>query len=156
MNDVKIRKAIPADVARIKTLIDDYAGRGEMLARSLSELYEHVQCFNVAEKEGDVVGCCALYVSWMDLAEVKSLAVAEKHRGVGVGKALVEAALAEARRIGIKKVFTLTTKPEFFKKIGFKVIKKETLPQKIWGECIRCTKYEHCDETALIYMSEYF
>ncbi|MFH1788347.1 MAG: N-acetyltransferase [Candidatus Altiarchaeota archaeon] len=151
MKDVKIRKAVPADVARIKTLIDDYAGRGEMLARSLSELYEHVQCFNVAVKDGEVIGCCALYVCWMDLGEVKSLAVAEKHRGKGVGKALVEESLAEAEKLGIKKVFTLTTKPDFFKKIKFKVIEKETLPHKIWGECIRCTKYENCDETALIH-----
>lgn len=148
---MKIRKAMPADVASIKTLVDDYASRGEMLSRSLSELYEHVQSFFVAVKQDKVIGCCALYVTWLNLAEVKSLAVAKKQRGKGVGSALVDEALAEARKLGIKKVFTLTTKPDFFKKINFKTIKKDKLPHKIWGECIRCTKYENCDETALVF-----
>lgn len=147
---MKIRKAKSEDIPRIKELIDDYAGRGEMLARSLSELYEHTQCFNVAEEKRDVEGCCALYVCWDGLGEVKSLAVAEKHRGMGFGKALVESCVKDAEKLGIKKVFTLTTKPDFFNKIKFRKIEKESLPQKIWGECIRCTKYENCDETALL------
>jgi len=104
----------------------------------------------VIVKDGKVVGCCALYITWSDLAEIKSLAVEESHTGRGVGSTLVKAALEEARELGMPKVFTLTTKPEFFKKLGFKTIKKEKLPQKIWGECIRCTKFENCDEEALI------
>jgi len=147
---VTIEKARTSDVPRIKELVDYYAKRGEMLPRSLSEIYEHLRSFYVYRKDGKVVGCCALYITWSDLAEIKSLAVEESHTGRGVGSTLVKAALEEARELGMPKVFTLTTKPEFFKKLGFKTIKKEKLPQKIWGECIRCTKFENCDEEALI------
>jgi len=147
---VTIEKAGTSDVPHIKELVDYYAKRGEMLPRSLSEIYEHLRSFLVYLKDGKVVGCCALYITWSDLAEIKSLAVEESHTGRGVGSTLVKAALEEARELGMPKVFTLTTKPEFFKKLGFKTIKKEKLPQKIWGECIRCTKFENCDEEALI------
>lgn len=146
-----ISKAMPSDVPRMKELIDCYAKKGEMLPRSLSEIYEHLRSFFVYRLDGDVVACCALYVTWGDLAEIKSLAVDPKHTKKGLGSELVKAAVADAGQLGLPKVFTLTTKPEFFKKLGFKVIDKDKLPHKIWGECIRCTKFEECDETALIY-----
>jgi len=148
---MKVGKAGVADVPRIKELIDVHAKRDEMLARSLSEIYEHLRAFFVAREGRKVVGCCALYISWKDLAEVKSLAVDPKLKGKGIGKALVEAALAEAKDLKIPRVFTLTTKPTFFKKLKFKAVDKDELPMKIWGECVRCSKYAECDETALVY-----
>lgn len=146
-----IGKAKVSDVARIKELIDFHAARDEMLPRSLSELYENTRSFYVCRHKNKVIGCAALYVVWKDLAEIKSLAVDPKHKGKGIGVELVEACLAEAESLKIPEVFTLTTKPGFFKKIGFKKIKRDDLPMKVWGECIRCSKYENCDETALVY-----
>lgn len=121
-----------------------------MLARSLNELYENIRDFWVAVEKRGIVGCCALHISWEDLAEVKSLAVEKNRQKRGVGKALVEQCLAEARELGAKKVFALTYKPKFFKKLGFRQIAHARLPHKIWAECINCCKFPDCQETALL------
>ncbi|MDD5111708.1 MAG: N-acetyltransferase [Candidatus Altiarchaeota archaeon] len=146
-----IERASLADVEQIKTLIDFYAGNGKMLPRSLSEIYEHIRDFFVARDKRLVAGCCAVHVSWSDLAEVRSLAVDPRYANRGVGSALVDACIADARKIGVKLVFTLTNEPDFFEKQGFKRIAKTDLPMKIWGECIHCNKYPNCDEEALVY-----
>jgi amino-acid N-acetyltransferase len=146
-----IEKARLSDVPKIKKLIDYHAAKNEMLRRSLSELYENLRSFFVYREGGKVIGCAALYIEWKDLAEVKSLAVDAKHMKKGVGSKLVAACLSEAGGLGIPQVFTLTTKPEFFTKIGFAKIDRKKLPMKIWGECIRCSKFECCDETALVH-----
>lgn len=146
-----IKKAKVSDVPKIKKLIDHYAKKDEMLRRSMSELYENIRSFFVYRKDGKVLGCAALYIEWKDLAEIKSLAVDPTHVKKGLGSNLVDACLSEARELGIPQVFTLTTKPAFFQKIGFKKISRKKLPMKIWGECIRCSKFECCDETALLY-----
>ncbi|MCX6695950.1 MAG: N-acetyltransferase [Candidatus Altiarchaeota archaeon] len=146
-----IRKASLGDVDQMKTLIDFYASKSRMLPRSLSYIYEHVREYTVC-KEGElVIGCCALHVTWRDLAEVKSLAVDPRYMNKGVGKDLLFAALKEAKEMGINEVFTLTLESEFFLKNGFKKTSKEKLPMKIWGECIQCNKYPNCDEEALVY-----
>jgi len=96
----------------------------------------------------------ALHVSWLDLAEIKSLAVAEGNQKEGVGARLVEACLKEAKELGIPTVFCLTYKPGFFEKFGFSQIDKMELPRKVWTECYRCSKFPDCDEVALIYHIE--
>ena len=147
-----IRKATVRDVGGIHRLLKRHAERGELLPRALSDLYDDVRDFSVFEpKDGDAIaGTCALHVCWEDLAEIRSLAVSEPHQGEGVGSALVKAALAEAEVLGIKRVFTLTYQPIFFKKHGFEVVDKAALPQKIWAECIKCVKFPDCDEIALL------
>jgi amino-acid N-acetyltransferase len=147
-----IRKATVTDVEAIHRLLKRHAERGELLPRALSDLYDAVRDFNVFEpKSGSsIVGVCALHVCWEDLAEIRSLAVAEPYQGGGVGSALVKAALAEAGELGIKRVFTLTYKPDFFNKHGFAIVDKATLPQKVWAECIRCVKFPDCDEIAML------
>jgi len=100
------------------------------------------------------MGCVALHTVWSDLAEIKSLAVAEAGQRSGVGRELVEACLSEARELGLKTVFCLTYKPEFFEKSGFVRVDKMTLPHKVWTECFRCPKFPNCDEVALIYRVE--
>jgi len=125
-----------------------------MLARSLNELYEDIRDFWVIEEKNKIVGCCALHVSWDDLAEIKSLAVAKNRQKKGLAKELVTACLAEAQELGSKKIFVLTYKPDFFRKFGFKRINNSQLPHKIWAECINCCKFPDCRETALLKILE--
>ncbi len=145
-----IRKARAEDVPAIQKLVAYFAARGELLPRTLNEIYQHLRDFFVCELHGEVVGIAALSLYWEDLAEVRSLAVAEGQGGKGLGAALVNACLEEAARLGIRRVFALTYRPGFFEKLGFQGIDKRALPQKIWKDCIRCAKFACCDEVALI------
>ena len=145
-----IRKARLADVPAIHRLVNSFADKGELLHRSLNELYENLRDYYVVEDNGDVIACCALHINWEDLAEIKSLVVSEEAQGKGLGGSLLSACLAEARDLGIPKVFALTYKPEFFEKNGFDRIDKARLPQKIWTECVRCPKFPDCGEEALV------
>jgi RNA 3'-terminal phosphate cyclase (ATP) len=145
-----IRKARAEDVPDIQKLVAYFAARGELLPRTLNELYQHLRDFFVYELHGEIVGIAALSLYWEDLAEVRSLAVQEGQGGKGLGAALVHACLDEAARLGIRRVFALTYRPGFFEKLGFREIDKRELPQKIWKDCIRCAKFACCDEVALI------
>ncbi|MCX5697826.1 MAG: N-acetyltransferase [Candidatus Omnitrophica bacterium] len=145
-----IRKAGIKDIKQIQALINAFAKQDLMLARSLNELYENLRDFWVAEENHKVVGCAALHISWDDLAEIKSLAVAKKSQGKGLGKELIDACLSEAEVLGAKKIFVLTYKPDFFKKFGFKRVGHARLPHKIWAECINCCKFPDCQEIALL------
>ncbi len=146
-----IRKAVTADIAEIHRLVNAFADRGLMLPRSLSQLYENVRDFFVAVEEGHVVGCAALHVSWKDLAELKSLAVAHEAQGRGYGRCLVEACKAEAPAVGVSRIFALTYVPDFFEKLGFARVEKALLPRKVWTECVYCPKFADCTEIAVIH-----
>ena len=146
----QVRKARAADGPAIQKLLAHFAARGELLHRTLNEIYQHLRDFFVCEVEGQVVGVCALWLYWEDLAEVRSLAVLESHGGRGFGKALVGACVAEAAQLGIRRVFALTYRPGFFEQLGFRTLDKRELPQKIWKDCIRCANFTCCDEVALI------
>jgi len=148
---VKVEKARISDIKQMHKLINDYANKGEMLARPLSELYESIRDFLVIREEERVVACAALHVSWEDLAEIRSVAVAEDKKMTGLGASLVKACVKEAEALGIKDVFCFTYKPEFFKRQGFADIEKMELPRKVWTDCFRCPKFPNCDEIALIY-----
>jgi len=145
-----IRKAVIKDIKTIQNLINGFAKKDLMLPRSLNELYENLRDFFVYEDKGKVAGCCALHISWDDLAEIKSLAVEKRYQRKGIGKSLVEACIEEARVLGAKKIFALSYSPAFFKKLGFKKIAHRNLPHKIWAECISCCKFPDCEEVALI------
>lgn len=145
-----VRNARIGDVPDIQRLINHFADLGEMLHRSLSELYENLRDFYVIEADGQIVACGALHISWKDLAEVKSLAVAESAQGRGYGKALVQACVEEADALGIARVFALTFKPVFFEKLGFHTVEHATLPRKVWTECIYCPKFPDCGEIAVV------
>ena len=144
-----IRDATIEDVERIHELINGYAELDKMLFASMSSIYENLQIFKVAELDGETVGCCALKVLWKDLAEIKSLAVDEAHFGKGIGRALVLGCVDKAKKLGLKKIFTLTLEPDFFIKVGFETVQKELLPMKVWSDCTECPKQDHCDEIAL-------
>ena len=147
---MKAEKAKISDVPEMHKLINYFAEHGQMLARSLSEIYENIRDFYVIRKDGRVIACAALHINWEDLAEIKSVAVNEKQQRKGIGSTLIQACAGEANELGIPTVFCLSYKPEFFQKCGFNRIEKEKLPQKVWGECFRCPKFPNCDEVALI------
>ncbi|HTE18650.1 MAG TPA: N-acetyltransferase [Armatimonadota bacterium] len=147
-----VRRARVADAGDIQRLITTFAERDEMLHRPLGEIYENIRDFYVAEDDaGNVVGCGGLHVCWSHLAEIKSLAVDEGQQGRGYGKRIVSACIDEARELGLKQVFALTYRPEFFARLGFRVVDKATLPHKVWNECIRCPKFPACGEIAVVY-----
>lgn len=147
-----IRKATIEDIKSIHSILKHYGDKGELLARPLSRLYDHVRDFSVCEdtQTNRIIGCCALQFCWEDLAEIRSLAVLESYIGKNIGARLLETAFEEAREYKIKKLFTLTYRPDFFKEFGFIVIDKAELPIKIWADCIHCVKFPDCDETAML------
>jgi amino-acid N-acetyltransferase len=149
-----VEKARINDVTHMHELINYFADRDEMLPRPLSEIYENIRDYFVVREGERVIACAALHVSWSDLAEIKSLAVAEDSQEQGIGAQLVEACLREARELGITTVFCLTYKPGFFEQCGFSQVEKTELPHKVWGECYRCPKFPDCDEVALIHHLE--
>jgi len=149
-----IRKAKISDIFTIHSLINKFAKKDLMLARSLNELYENIRDFWVYEEKGKVLGCCALHISWEDLAEIRSLAVDERFQKRGIGSLLVKSCIEEAKSLGCKKIFVLTYIPEYFMRFGFKKIPHKSLPHKVWAECINCPKFPNCKETALIKSSE--
>lgn len=121
-----------------------------MLHRPLADIYENLQRFLIAELDGNVIGCCALSIIWSDLAEIKSLAIDQNHKSKRIGSALVQAAINFAAELGIEKVFALTLEKDFFEKNGFEQVDTNSLPMKVWSDCAKCPKQDHCDEIAVI------
>ncbi len=146
---MSLRKARIPDAKAIHSLLVGYAQQELMLSRSLPDIYERIRSFYVYEERGQVLGTVSLQVCWSDLAEIRSLAVAEGLKMKGIGRMLVQACLEEARELGLKKVFALTYQPVFFEKMGFGYIEKSELPQKIWSDCVKCPKFPDCDEIAM-------
>ena len=145
-----IRKARMDDVRPIHGLLNYFADKRELLPRALSEVYENLQQFFVVTHNKTVVGCCALYVTWNGLAEVKALAVHPDYQGRGLGKKLLKTTVVEAKKLGVEMLFTLTIREGLFKKFGFKRTKKSMLPHKVWTECVRCPYFpDSCIETSL-------
>ncbi|MDR3113566.1 MAG: N-acetyltransferase [Endomicrobium sp.] len=147
---MEIRPAKVSDVKQMHKIVEFYADNKEMLHRSLNSIYENIQEYIVAEEDGKVIGCGALHVSWEDLAEIKALAVAPDHIRKKLGTKIVAQLQENAKKLGVKKVFSLSFKPDFFIKLGYRVIPKETLPHKIWSECINCHLFPDCGEVPLL------
>ena len=144
-----LRRAQVGDILGMQRLINRFAERDEMLPRALHELYENIRDFHVIVKDDEVVGCAALHVSWANLAEVKSVAVSEQCQRMGYGRMLIESCIADARELGISTLFCLTYRPDFFSAMDFQVVDRDTLPRKVWSECIRCPKFSNCSEIAM-------
>ena len=147
-----IRKAVVQEAKEIHRLLNYYGNKGILLPRSLSELYEHLRDFYVVENDvrDKIVAVCALGLCWDDLAEIRSLAVEEAFQGRNYGTALVEKCVDEAKELGLRKIFTLTYVPGYFSRLGFAEVDKSELPHKVWSDCLKCTKFPDCDETAMI------
>ncbi len=152
---MKVDRARITDAGSIHKMVNYFAGKGEMLPRALSDIYENIRDYFVIRDDNcDVIGCAALHVNWIDLAEIRSLAINEKNQRAGGGALLVGACLKEAQELGIAKVFCLTRTPAFFQSCGFAMIDKKELPHKVWAECYRCPKFPDCDEVALMHRAE--
>ena len=147
---VMIRRAKISDADEILQLINFNADAGLMLARSAYDVYKNITNFFVFESDGHVAGCARISVVWKDLVEIMSLAVQADFQRQGIGRKLVDACVDEVRRLKIPRAFTLTYQSEFFSKCGFREIARETLPYKIFGECLHCPKVECCDEKAFV------
>ena len=148
---LRAAKAEIPDAQAIHDLINLYAQRGDMLPRTMGEVYENLRDFYVVRgDDGRFMGCVALHIVWSDLAEIKSLAVPEDAQTKGLGSLLVEAAVEEARNIGLSRCFALTYRPAFFERLGFVQADVMTLPRKVWNECYRCPKFPSCNEIALV------
>jgi amino-acid N-acetyltransferase len=145
-----IRKAELHDVPKLFELINRYAHENVMLPRTLSDLYENVREFSVAEEGGRVLGCGALKFYNEELAEIRSLCVEPGKKAHGVGSALLKLLLDEADRYALKKVFALTLAPGFFEKCGFGETLREKIPLKIWRDCMHCEKLSRCEEKAVL------
>lgn len=148
-----LRKARIGDVKTIHRMINISASKGEILPRSLMDVYSSLRDFfvYVDDPSGTIVGICAMNIIWENLAEIRSLYVDENYRRRGIGRKLVEACISEAITLELFRIFTLTFEIEFFKSLGFREVDRSTLPEKIWSDCFRCPKYpDFCDETAMI------
>ncbi|HNT33420.1 MAG TPA: N-acetyltransferase [bacterium] len=145
-----IRRAHVTEVTAIKSLIDRQVTKNLMLPRALNEIYQNLRDFFVYFRDDRVVGCVALHIVWENLAEVRSLAVEEDYRGLGLGKYLVERAVEDARELSIPRVFALTYVPDFFEKLGFRRIDKMELPHQVWADCVKCHKFPDCGEIPLV------
>lgn len=148
--NLNVRKARMGDIRAIHALLMTSSADGLLLPRSLTELYGHLRDFFVVEQGERIVGCGALSIIWENMAEVRSLAVAQDARRRGCGRLLVEACIAEARELDIHRLFALTYQLPFFKAMNFAEVEKDVLPQKVWVDCVHCPKFPDCDETAML------
>lgn len=144
------RKAVPEDVEPLFEMIKGYAERGIMLPRSREILHRQLEHFVVAEVEGEVVGCGSLCRLGNDLVEVRSLGISEGHKGLGIGSRLLDRLVEEAQKQQIPKVMALTYEVSFFLKNGFAVVDKDIFPEKVWTDCVHCSKQDCCDEIAVL------
>jgi amino-acid N-acetyltransferase len=145
-----VRKALMHDVAPILRLINGYATKGIMLPRTEFELSEAIRDFTVAVRGNELLGCGALHFYSPTVAEIRSLAVAEHSKTLGVGRRLVEALTEEAQAYELDAVFAFTYVVEFFNKVGFREVERGLLPLKAWKDCLRCPKFQACDEVAML------
>ncbi|OAB30046.1 acetyltransferase [Paenibacillus macquariensis subsp. defensor] len=147
---VLCRKAVPTDVEHLFTMIEAYAKKGIMLPRSVKVLEQQLDQFVVAENLGEVIGCGSLCRLGTDLVEIRSLGILDDYKGQGIGSKLVDALIEEARQQNIPKVMALTYEVSFFVKNGFEVVEKEIFPEKVWTDCVFCSKQHCCDEIAVL------
>jgi amino-acid N-acetyltransferase len=147
---LEVRKARMCDIAPILQLINGYAAKGVMLPRTELELSEHIRDFSVVLTEGRLLGCGALHFYTPTLGEIRSLAVDESAKTHGVGRRVVEHLVEEALEYDLDGVFAFTYVVEFFSKVGFHVVERGVLPLKAWKDCLRCPKFQCCDEIAVV------
>jgi amino-acid N-acetyltransferase len=145
----RVERAHVRDAEAIHRIVNFWAARGDMLPRTMGEVYENLRDFFVVREEGETVACGALHITWADMAELKSLAVREDRQSAGYGSAITRACIEEGRELGLERLFALTYRPTFFERLGFQQVDVMTLPRKVWNECYRCPKFPGCNEIAM-------
>lgn len=147
---IDVRKARMSDIPGLLDLINGYAARGIMLPRTEFEISEGIRDFSVALASGALVGCGALHFYSPAVGEIRSLAVEESAKTRGVGRRLVEALVSEATEFSLASVFAFTYVPGFFRRLGFEEVERGALPLKVWKDCVRCPKFQSCDEISVM------
>jgi amino-acid N-acetyltransferase len=147
---IEVRKAAMQDIPALLELINGYAAKGIMLPRTEFEMSENMRDFMVAYAGNQLVGCGAMHFYSPTMGEVRSLAVAESHKTHGIGRMLVDSLVYEAKLYGLDAVFAFTYVPGFFGKLGFHEVERGELPLKAWKDCLRCPKFQCCDEIAVV------
>ena len=150
VHGLTVRKAVMHDIKPILDLINGYAARGVMLPRTEFEMSEAIRDFSVVYSGMQLLGCGALHFYSPQIAEIRSLAVHEEAKTKGVGRKLVEVLVEEAQAYELDAVFAFTYVDEFFQKVGFHVVERGVLPLKAWKDCLRCSKFQACDEIAVL------
>jgi len=148
--ELHVRKAVMHDIRPILDLINGYATKGIMLPRTEFEMSEAIRDFSVVTLGGRLLGCGALHFYSPTTGEIRSLAVAEQAKAHGVGRQLVEALVQEAQQYELEAVFAFTYVTEFFQKVDFQIVERGLLPLKAWKDCVRCPKFQACDEIAVL------
>lgn len=144
------RPANRDDIDRIHTLLSHYASRGALLPRSKTEIGKNLAHFRVIEHAGTVIACGSLEHFTDELAEIRSLVVAQGNKGQGLGRIMLNSLIAIARDREVRRLMALTYVPEMFHKFGFVTVSKSIFPEKIWGICVNCYKFRNCDEIAVL------
>jgi amino-acid N-acetyltransferase len=145
-----VRRAHIDDVEHMGALVNGYANQGIMLPKTPAQLFNNLRDFIVADADGQVVGCAGLKILWRDMAEIVSLAVHPEWQGRGLGRRLCEPLIEDAQALGIATVLALTYQVPFFHKLGFEIVPRHNLSQKVWQDCQFCAKHDCCDEIAMI------
>lgn len=145
-----VRPATESDVQGIQVLLNHYAAMGDLLPRTKTDIIKQLGHFRVIERAGEVIACGSLENFTPELAEVRSLMVSESIKGSGLGRKIVEQLIQMAEDRGVKRLMALTYVPNFFHKLGFKTVDKNIFPEKVWGICVNCYKFENCDEIAVL------
>ena len=149
---IELRKAKLSDIKQMQSLVEDEVKKGVILKRSDDEIATNIRSYILAFHDNLLVGYAALHIHSSDLAEIRSLIVDERARGLGIGKKIVEYCKMEAKELGIKEILVLTYIADFFEKLGFKQIDKEQIPDhKIWLDCVKCIHFPVCNEISLVY-----
>lgn len=138
------------DVDALHTLLRIQAAKGNLLPRAKADIYRHIRDFTVIRDPSQLLAIGALEIMTQDLGEIRSLVVAEHQQGKNLGSQITNHLIDQARRLGLKRVMALSYVPKFFQNLGFQIVEKEVLPEKVWNVCISCYKYNRCDETALL------
>jgi len=149
--EIRFYKPTVKDITKMQELVSPEVDSGKILLRTEDEMATTIRSYIIAEVDKEMAGFTATHIHSIRLAEVRSLIVKEKFRGLKLGKKLVDACVKEAEFYGIKQVLALTYEKEFFLKCGFRQIEKEDIPeQKIWVDCIRCKLFPICNEIAMV------
>jgi amino-acid N-acetyltransferase len=147
---LQIRGARLEDVPGIYSLLKHYSDLGVLLPRPESDIFNSLRDFYVVEDDGRIVACAALLIYTSELGEVRSLAVDAGYKHLGLGNRMVNQLESDADKLGLSKLMALTYVVGFFEKMQFDVVDMSELPEKVWGACINCHKFQNCDEIAVL------
>ncbi len=148
-HNIRVRMAAVEDVDIIHALLLPFAKTDIILPRTRDNIFQHLQEFAVALYDDELVGVIAMHIYGSNLAEIRSLVVRDDMHGLGIGRLLIEGCEKWATQLGVACIFALTYVPDFFDRLGYLRVARESLPHKVWTVCVHCTRFTDCDEAAV-------